>query len=549
MSYSSEVAADSPVAWWRMDDTSGTSCVDATGNERTGTYAGTPTLSATSLLPVEGNTAVSYDGSNDTVAVTNHSSLNATDSGFTFECWVKIDVPTADKYQIIVDKTGTSQNNKQWLVVWDNRSSQSSPLRLRTQNGYTGAGAVPVDWTGAAARDALAAGGHLVVVWNGTNTKIYWNGTQVVSGTGQIGAVANTRAVNIGSLDGSRFWLDGTLDEVAVYQSALSAARVLAHYKGNTVTVTSDGAHNAFPALASCADGSMLLVYRKGTSHTGVDGTLVAKRSTDQGDTWSGESTLASLSGKDLRDPMLAVSGTDLWLSYFAYDQGNKVGISVRIQKSTDSGATWDTPRVVDTAFSVSSASSAPVVDLGSGTMIMPVYGVDSTKHLAKLLRSTDSGVTWSVYATIASNAGKDYTEPFLIQLADDSLLAAIRCDTDWIIYTSTSADGGATWSALASGLTVASGRPAMILNADGAIRMAYRDTPTTTRLTMVARSVDSGMTWTLLPTFGAGGIYTYAEWAEVVAGFRSVGWSEEPIGGFAGNVSAVYFRKTTIWA
>lgn len=61
------------------------------------------------------------------------------------------------------------------------------------------------------------------------------------------------------------------------------------------VTVISDARHNAFPALAYCADRSLFLGYRKASSHTGVDGTLVAKRSPDNGDTWSAESTIATL--------------------------------------------------------------------------------------------------------------------------------------------------------------------------------------------------------------------------------------------------------------
>jgi hypothetical protein len=541
--------ADSPVAYWRMDEASGTSMVDATGNGRTGTYAGSPTLGTISLLPTEGKTAVAFDGTNDTSSVTSHTSLNSTTGGFTVECWIKIDVPTADKYQVIIDKTGGTQDNKQWLIIWDNRTSQGSPLRLRAQNGFTSAGTITVDWGGATARDALAAGGHLVVVWNGTNTKIYWNGVQVVSGTGQVGEVANTRAVNIGSLNGSSYWFDGTLDEIAIYQSALSAARVLAHYKGNTVAVTADGQHNAFPAIALCKDRSLLLGYRKATAHLGVNGTLVSKRSTDFGSTWGSEVSVASLSGKDLRDPMFTTSGSDLWLSYFAYDKDASVGISIRFQKSTDNGVTWDSARVITSAFSVSSACSAPVLDLGGGVMIMPVYGIDSTKYLAKLLRSTDSGDTWSVYSTIATNAGKDYTEPFIIKLADDSLLATIRCDTDSIIYTSTSSDDGATWSALASGVTVASGRPSMILNSDSVIRMAYRGTPTTTRLVQQAQSVNSGSTWTSKPTFGSGnGIYTYAQWIEAY-GFMAIAWSEEPVGGYTGSVSDMFFRMTKVWA
>lgn len=56
MSYDSEVAADSPAVYWKLQETSGTSATDSSGNARTGTYNGTVTTNyaqnqAVSLLP------------------------------------------------------------------------------------------------------------------------------------------------------------------------------------------------------------------------------------------------------------------------------------------------------------------------------------------------------------------------------------------------------------------------------------------------------------------------------------------------------------------
>lgn len=232
MSYSSEVLADSPVAYWRLDETSGTSAADATGNGRTGTYSGTPALASPSLLPVGGGSAVGLDGVNDTITVPNHASLNAVDaSGFTFECWVRIDDPSANKLQVLADKTGLTQNNKQWAVFWDNRSAVGSPLALKAQWGYLAAGGTVLTWAGAVARDSLAAGGHLVVTFAGAVASIYWNGVLVQQGAVTNGGnVANTRSVDVGHSGGSSFFLDGTLDEVAVYAKALTSDRVVQHY-------------------------------------------------------------------------------------------------------------------------------------------------------------------------------------------------------------------------------------------------------------------------------------------------------------------------------
>lgn len=48
-----QVLADSPLLYWQVDDTSGTTAADDSGNGRTGTYTGGFTLSQASLIPTE----------------------------------------------------------------------------------------------------------------------------------------------------------------------------------------------------------------------------------------------------------------------------------------------------------------------------------------------------------------------------------------------------------------------------------------------------------------------------------------------------------------
>ena len=70
MTYASEVLADTPLAYYRLGEASGTTLVDSSGNARDGTYAGSPTLGAASLLVSDpSNTAVSFDGVNDIATV------------------------------------------------------------------------------------------------------------------------------------------------------------------------------------------------------------------------------------------------------------------------------------------------------------------------------------------------------------------------------------------------------------------------------------------------------------------------------------------------
>ena len=48
--YDAVVLADSPAGYWKMDETSGSTVVDYSGNDRHGTYFNSPTLAADGAL-------------------------------------------------------------------------------------------------------------------------------------------------------------------------------------------------------------------------------------------------------------------------------------------------------------------------------------------------------------------------------------------------------------------------------------------------------------------------------------------------------------------
>lgn len=258
MSYSDEILADTPAMYLRLDETSGTTAADSSGNSRTGTYVNSPALAQTSLLPVGGGTAVAFDGTNDRASVAHNSALNAvTGSGFTLSFWVKINSPTADKAQVIIDKSGTSNSstNGQWSVYWDDRVSQGSPLRL---NVIFGRAVSPISWSGTTARDALAAGGYFQLRYRTAGSpqaQIFWNGVEVATANPTQNMVStNTRQIDIGCVNGATspsLFLDGTVDEIALWPTtALSDARLTAHYTAATTTPTIPATTLALPVTA-----------------------------------------------------------------------------------------------------------------------------------------------------------------------------------------------------------------------------------------------------------------------------------------------------------
>ncbi|HVY95407.1 MAG TPA: LamG domain-containing protein, partial [Solirubrobacterales bacterium] len=79
---------------------------------------------------------------------------------------------------------------------------------------------------------------HVVGTYDGTTQRLYVNGTQVAQ-TALSGAIStNNNPLYLGSWDGTAEYFAGTIDDVAVYGSTLSAARVSAHYSAATTSQT-----------------------------------------------------------------------------------------------------------------------------------------------------------------------------------------------------------------------------------------------------------------------------------------------------------------------
>ncbi|TMK79966.1 MAG: hypothetical protein E6G45_02105 [Actinobacteria bacterium] len=210
--YRKQVLADEPIAYWRLGEASGTSAADLTGNGNTGTYAGGVTLGAAGALAGDSDTAASFDGVNDDVTVPHTAALNLNDS-FSIEFWAKQTSFTNTTPGII--NKGTSGTANGYLIF----ATNTGVLTLKRNN-------VSVSTTAGA---LTAAYKHFVVVYDGTYVAWYVNGAFNSFGTVTYPANGSAAGVTLGLGDPGQFANDA-LDDVAIYQTALSQPRITAHY-------------------------------------------------------------------------------------------------------------------------------------------------------------------------------------------------------------------------------------------------------------------------------------------------------------------------------
>lgn len=221
--YAEAVLADSPSAYWRLGEPAGfsiTSAYDWGGTTQTGTYTGGFTLGQTGALYNDSDTAVLFNGSTGYVSLPN--AIIAANHDLTLEMWVNVPSFAADGGGVQrrlfidnIDNTNAFQMATQAVdtsFVW--AVNDSTGQVISSHQGFS-----TNTWY------------HVVGTWvAGTRTaQLYVNGV-AQSNAGATGFGIGSIATNIARRTDSTGYFPGTVDEVAVYSTALSAARILAHY-------------------------------------------------------------------------------------------------------------------------------------------------------------------------------------------------------------------------------------------------------------------------------------------------------------------------------
>jgi hypothetical protein len=221
-SYSAAVLADAPIAYWRMGEASGMTMTDASKNGINGTYVGTVTLGQAGALAGDKGTAAAFDGRSAAATVASSRSLQV--NWITIELWVK--KTTESGYGIYVAKNvvGGGGVGSSWFQLLNNNFN--TRLEFRVTGDYD---PVLVSSTGL----ALNTWYYVVATYDGTTAKLYINGK--LDGTlSVVAAPTQTDEPLYIGRRGDGFFNNVTLQEVAIYPTALSAERIEAHWRAAT---------------------------------------------------------------------------------------------------------------------------------------------------------------------------------------------------------------------------------------------------------------------------------------------------------------------------
>jgi glucose/arabinose dehydrogenase len=199
------------VAAYTFEAGSGTTVADVSANGRTGTIGGGASWSTSGKF---GN-ALSFNGSSGLVSIADAASLDFT-STLTIEAWVR---PTSrSNWDTVVAKGYGGSGRAYALYAGDNNGRPAAAVRINSSERSTaGSPALPLHtWS------------HVAMTYGGGRLRVYVNGVQVGSSSVTGTIRTSSDPLTIGGSTAWGRWFAGSIDEVRIYNRALTQSQIQA---------------------------------------------------------------------------------------------------------------------------------------------------------------------------------------------------------------------------------------------------------------------------------------------------------------------------------
>lgn len=218
LDYRSTVLADTPLAYWRLDETVGTTAHDSSGHGNSASLGTTGAWGAGGALVGDANTALHLDGTDGLDAGQLFDFAGV--APYTLEAWVKADAIDST-YRHLFSKNDESRAS----------GREEYGVFLQTAEGlvferFIGGTSAKVG----TALPALGAWTHVVSTYDGAKMALYVNGAIIATRADARAQLTKPVDFFFATKQHGDGVIKGTVDEIAVYDHALAADRVTAHW-------------------------------------------------------------------------------------------------------------------------------------------------------------------------------------------------------------------------------------------------------------------------------------------------------------------------------
>ncbi len=209
------------VAHWKLDEGSGTTTADATGNGHDGSLEGSPTWTQPGWDGV--GWCLQFGGDDDRVTI---EPFDLTGSGITLAAWIKVNA-FQDDARLISKSEGSGTADHYWAMILSGGGENNLEFRLRTDTGATSRHSVP-DTHDLVTDEWI----HIALTWDAEDPfmRFYKNAEEIFSQSKEGSAVGTNPDVKIAIGNQSASVADasgrirpfgGLIDDVVIYDRAL----------------------------------------------------------------------------------------------------------------------------------------------------------------------------------------------------------------------------------------------------------------------------------------------------------------------------------------
>ncbi len=263
---SSGQLAQGLIGWWKFDEGSGTTAGDSSGNGNNGTLVNFPTNNSGWI-----GGALSFDGVDDYVNVPAVNSFSA-NAPMTISAWFK-------------PATINTGGSVKCIVCIPNQTYDAAGIGYLNNNLSFAIGTETYDTGGVNGGSIVANKWYFITgTFNGTVQKLYLNGAYVNQ---SLSATLNAfSSLKIGGNGGGTRYFKGSLDDVRVYNRALSQDEITQLYALGSAQTPSDTTAPSVPTSFSAtaiSSSQINLFWTASTDNTVVTGYKIYRGGTQVG--------------------------------------------------------------------------------------------------------------------------------------------------------------------------------------------------------------------------------------------------------------------------
>jgi hypothetical protein len=244
------------------------------------------------------------------------------------------------------------------------------------------------------------------------------------------------------------------------------------------------------------------------------DGPVYLRRSANSGQTWA---AIKELGTSDRSLYQLAVVGANVYVIWGrAADNGETFysDSHLRFVRSTDNGATWKAPIILQSRVNPNDCEAPGVECFGneiagvelaaSGANVHAIWtrvtcGLGDCESEVLLRRSTDGGATWKSVRNLSNNAGNSLVQDLAVSGSNVYALWTDDTPGNEDVFFRRSIDNGATWQTvknLSNNAGQSEFADMVVSGANLYIAWSQQNTAQTQVDILLKRSTDNGVTW-----------------------------------------------------